>query len=328
MQTGAPYFQSSAAVPIYRNKHGRDSEDEDALEEQQRATDSGSSTVAGGLRGTGRVHFSADQLQHDGPQFPSAVKRRKTGHLDFEPVFQGLTLDGSTQHGLDYASAAMEPEEAEDNVPEMRGRGRSGRRETTPFPGIPGDAPLDRSEHRRRSTSRNRARVRSTSRDATMSRYDPSRPHVVYVDTLSDSDEEDSPLPDSSRSTTIPSTRNNSPSSDSEEVIPPSSSAARPIHLNRKLRDYLRKQKRGESGPVPEGILASAPSVHGGTVNERGLVLYRPLSFGIVEEPDDPEDGAEIPQQDVRIQELPPDMDGDAMLPDEDTEMDGSMDID
>lgn len=323
----AHYSYPYSATTSYRNKHGRDSEDEEAIDEQR---DDSDNTVAGGLRGAGRVHFAAEQVQQDGQQFQSAVKRRKTAHLGFEPVLQGLSLDNE-QTGYLYAEQVISTaEEVDDDVPELRGRGRtSSRRETTPFPGVNNALRSDvfePPEHRRRSTSRNRARVRSNSRDATMSRYDPARPHVVYVDTLSDSDDGDSPLPGSSRSATVPSTRNNSPSSDGEEVIPPSS-ASRPIHLNRRLRDYLHRQQQGEIGPVPEGILSSAPSVHGSAVDERGLILYRPLSFGIVEEPEDRDEPVN-PSGDLRIQELPSSSAGDGMIADEDVEMEGAMEVD
>jgi hypothetical protein len=68
--------------------------------------------------------------------------------------------------------------------------------------------------------------------------------------------------------------------------------------------------------------------VHGNGVETRGLVLYRPLSFGIVEEPEELSDDAGEAGEDIRIQELPPDSGSGDMLADEDTEMDGSMDID
>lgn len=332
MQTSPHTSFFNSAPTIYRNKHGRDSEEEDAFEQQLLQTPS-DNTIGGGLRGAGRVHFAADQAVQEDRQFPSAIKRRKTAHLDFEPVFQGLSLDsaqnGFSEPAVTQGLAGLDSYEA-DEMDARRGRGRrnSGRRETTPFPGSEDVlSSIAESEHRRRSTSRNRARVRSSSRDATMSRFDPSRPHVVYVDTLSDSEGDESLDPESSRSTTIPSTRNNSPSSDSEEVIPPSSSASRPIHLNRRLRDYIRKQQRGENGPVPEGILSRSPAVHGGAVDERGLVLYRPLSFGIVEEPEEQSDDEEL-GEDVRIQEIEPDGGSGEMIADEDTEMDGSMDVD
>ena len=237
MQASAYASSSPYDTPrsIYRNKHGRDSEDEDALlEHQQRGSTSSVNTVAGGLQGRWRVHFTSVQAERpEGPQFPTAVKRRKTSHLDFEPVFQGLSLDTNADNG--YLHSAQPDQSldipAEDADTEVNDRGRrTGRRETTPFPGAESIVPsvLDEPEHRRRSTSRNRARVRTSSRDATMSRYDPSRPHVVFVESLSDSEEDNSIDPESSRSTTIPSTRNNSPSSDSDEVIPPSA-ASRPI---------------------------------------------------------------------------------------------------
>lgn len=76
-------------------------------------------------------------------------------------------------------------------------------------------------------------------------------------------------------------------------------------------------ERMGQKPPT-DGILANSPATTGGAgIHERGLVLYRPLSFGIVEEPDEEQEEEAEPLQstnttngledEIEIQELPSD---------------------
>lgn len=320
-------------------------------------------TQAGSSRGG--VKFSEDNLQSINSAV-NATKRRKgnTGRvtlpIDLEPSFGGLSLGGTKERAAPNSfstTSTNDTQEAHTSrfveqpsaLPRFHSpdadstsgslRGRRGDRDVTPFPF---DASAN-SPHRKRSSSRNRARLglRAASPDEEMkaafpTRYDPSRPHVIYIDSLSDSEDErnsgthsvsysDDDEDGEFSTTTSPddggshmSTPSNSPSSSDVEdgtVLSPSGSR-RPIQLNKRLRDHLRKQAmltRLGQKPLIDEVLASSPAITGGLgVQERGLVLYRPLSWGIVEEPDEEGTSDEtfsnaptVGIHDVTVQELP-----------------------
>ncbi|KAK9899780.1 hypothetical protein P389DRAFT_164858 [Cystobasidium minutum MCA 4210] len=308
-----------------------------------------------GLAGTGTipvsngVKFSEANLSAANA-FVAAAKRRKgnTGKVtlppDFEPQFESLSLRGSVGASSQYIPGSL-PDQASIvspdpspsaaphtrlNSPPPRGRlssvsssGESsvrGRRDGTPIVSqISSSSSLS---HRKRSSSRNRARSSSNVDDVSMRpapRYDPARPHVVFVDSLSDSEEETENASDTdftSDNLSALSTPGNSPSSSDtkDNVIPLTRNTNRPIQINKRLRDHLRRQaimERMGKKPPTDGILATSPATTGGAgVRERGLVLYRPLSFGIVEEPDEEQAEEEesrlsTPGSEVEIQELP-----------------------
>lgn len=280
-------------------------------------------------------------------QVPTAIKRRKVSQLGFEPVFEGLSLGSSSSFGNDNSTASSQsfpPTEQADGslptipdggasgpaAPSSRGRGRQ--RQSTPFPTVaseddeggaaygsapavpfaahaPHPAATASSQHRKRSSSRNRARHQH-GRDAAMGRApDPSRPHVVFIDSLSDSsgdegdeDDDDSPF---SRHSSTTATPGNSPSSERDEGTSAvhSGGSERPVIINKRLREHLRRQK----APLLPELLARGIAGGAGGVQERGLVLYRPLpSWGVVEEPDEEEE--QYDDDGIEVQEMPGEM--------------------
>lgn len=297
------------------------------------------------------VTFSEDNIQAANA-FVASAKRRKsnTGKAaipaDLEPQFEHLSLrntvsseydrDQPLYSTLSSASPVIEELPSVNTSSPASGRhlhahdsSRGRRAGTPPISVLSGTS----SSHRKRSSSRNRARKSSSTSDADMKpapRYDPARPHVVFVDTLSDSDDEDAVQTSDSEATSGDlsgfSTPGNSPSSsDAEDNVNTASlrGTSRPIHMNKRLREHLRRQAMMQSlghKPVTEGVLAdAAPTTGGAGVNERGLVLYRPLSWGIVEEPDDNISDSGYQRDEravgdgVRIQELP--IDAEALPP-------------
>lgn len=123
------------------------------------------------------------------------------------------------------------------------------------------------------------ARMESTSND---------RAHVVYVNSLdtSEEDEPEDPHDGLSGSTSA----SDSDGLDLDDPVPSSRSLAshkRPIKLNSKLREHLRKQ--GLLAATASSVNLARTSDPQSIVMERGLVLYRPLKFdgleGTVEEP-------------------------------------------
>lgn len=271
--------------------------------------------------------------------FLSAPKRRKgnSGKVtlppELEPHFENLSLRNSAPEEYIAGSSQYNPVPPKGAIIEVlpttgvpSGRGRlssfspfdtpRGRRDGTP---TVSQSIADHGPHRRRSSSRNRARKTSSSSDADMKpapRYDPARPHVVFVDSLSDSDEDnttqasDTDFTSGDPSGLTPPGNSPSSSDTDDTVSTPFRPGERPIQMNKRLRDHLRKQEllqRLGHKPVSEGLLASAgPTTAGAGIRERGLVLYRPLSFGIVEEPDEDNTSEQGTQStDVRIQELP-----------------------
>ena len=276
-------------------------------------------------------------------QVPTAIKRRKVSQLGFEPVFESLSL-GSSGIGSGVQAArsfplaeqvdGSRPTTPDGGTPEnaatgSRGRGRQ--RQSTPFPTTASDddeggaaygsAPAvpfaahaphpsatASSQHRKRSSSRNRARHQQ-GRDAAMVRApDPSRPHVVFIDSLSDSsgdeaeeehDDDDDTL---SRHSSTTATPGNSPPSEGDEGPSPlhSGGSERPVIINKRLRERLRRQM----APLLPELLARGIAGDAGGVQERGLVLYRPLpSRGVVEEPDEEEERYD--DDGIEVQEIP-----------------------
>lgn len=336
-----PYAWSGSPTAPQRAKHRLDEVDD--LGPSNAPVQAGN-TGAGRSYSTG-VTFSDDNLQAANA-FVAAAKRRKsnTGKValppDLEPQFESLSLRNLAT-AENYTGQSFHPEVLQtspviEELPSVThsspARGRylhtndspRGRRDGTPtVTHTFGNS----SSHRKRSSSRNRARKSNSSSDADMKpapRYDPARPHVVFVDTLSDSDEENdvrnSEAELTSDDLSALSTPGNSPSSsDAEENVtePPLRGTSRPIQMNKRLREHLRKQammQRLGHKPMTEGMLASAaPTTGGAGIHERGLVLYRPLSWGIVEEPEEDERGTTFQHDDqsfsngVRIQELPTD---------------------
>lgn len=159
-------------------------------------------------------------------------------------------------------------------------------------------------------------------------RTDPSRPHVVFVDTLSDTDsdgeggagtgphsqssfrdsdfeeeeDEEGTLSGSTSRASSPGHETSSSSSERRFVLPSSTSPKRRIRINARLRDHLRKQRIFEYGPRVDEML----SQEGGPTQERGLVLYRPLQW-VVEAPEEGDKVEETEGEDISIEELPDD---------------------
>ena len=120
-------------------------------------------------------------------------------------------------------------------------------------------------------------------KDTKMERYDPSRPHVVFVDTLSDTDDEDQGDSSSLLSLT------------DDEVTAPTISGRRKIRLNNRLRDQLRRQQvltRGPDSGATGSLIGEILADSG--VQERGLVLYRPFNWGVVEELDEGDEKVQL----------------------------------
>jgi len=341
----APFAWSGYPTGTLSHKHRLDDE-VDADDLHQPVVPFNASTAAGPPSHQ-NVRFSEHNLEAANAVV-AAAKRRKgnTGNIalppDLEPQFESLSLKtvtstpGYLRVSPHYPSIPLESPTIDaipytGNSSSARGRIASlssletprGRRDGTP---IVSPNSISSAHHRRRSSSRNRARKTSSSSDIDMKpapRYDPARPHVVFVDSLSDSDDGNNTQNSDTEATSVElsalSTPGNSPSSsDAEDTMDmPVLNSARPIQMNKRLRDHLRKQamlQRLGHKPVPEGLLATAPATTGGAgIRERGLILYRPLSWGIVEEPDDEDSEQEegsnqyTPSSDVSIQELPSD---------------------
>ena len=350
----APFAWSGYPSGSLKQKHRLDEVDDT---DHIRAA-AGQATAAGPYEHG--VKFSQSNLEAVNA-FVAANKRRKgnAGQValppDLEPQFESLSLrSGQPQQSTPAVSetpsisagtgAFREP------VIDLPERGRlpgypylettRGRRDGTPTVSLTGSSG---SSHRRRSSSRNRARKTSSSSDTDMKpapRYDPARPHVVFVDSLSDSDEEETDQTSEAELTGIISelsTPGNSPSSSDTEdgAIKPYRDGIRPIQMNKRLRDHLRKQammQRLGHKPPTEGLLANAPPTTGGAgIREHALVLYRPLSWGIVEEPDEDDSDATTRgstpafSDEVKIQELP----ADGGIPQEDAILEaGQSDLD
>jgi len=137
---------------------------------------------------------------------------------------------------------------------------------------------------------------RASRKDTKMDRHDPARPHVVFVDSLSDSDDDDNGA--------------NSTLSDADTDDGDTSSGhrkqKRAIKINSRLRQHLQRLEALKRGPIVQELLADSPLRYGGAgIEERGLVLYRPLSFGIVEEVSDAEDTVTAAPFDVNTDEGP-----------------------
>lgn len=344
--------QATFAWPGYTQEPHRPKHRLDELDDNDQGSFSTATAGTGTGPTTNGVKFSEANLSAANA-FVAASKRRKgnTGKVtlppDFEPQFESLSLRGS--NGLPGSlprsdqlsdTSSIAPDATinlpRPSSPPSRGRLSSflnsgdstrGRRDGTPTV----SQLSSNASHRKRSSSRNRARNRPYASDMDMKpapRYDPSRPHVVFVDSLSDS-EDDNDNDDASENDVTSgdlssfSTPGNSPSSsDAEDTgISLVRSSTRPIQMNKRLRDHLRRQaimERMGQKPPTDGILANSPATTGGAgIHERGLVLYRPLSFGIVEEPEeDQEEEAEPlqstetakgPVDEIEIQELPSD---------------------
>ena len=257
-----------------------------------------------------------DLYAQNGTQRPSkattAEKRRKLGHwengLDFEPKFHALSLKSATVVQDASARSALPMESSTD-----RFFASNNDHQAMPVPASVGD--------NTRPVSRKTASI-STTKDSAMQidpRFDPERPHVVFVDTLSDSED------DRTANSSTVTTDNELSASDLEDghVVSPSAygHSSRPLRLNKRLRQHLRKQQALKDVPILQGILTTPD--FSGHVAERGLVLYRPLSWPIVQEPDDavlPSDAVDaVRTQDVQIEELPSEGSKDE---DEDAEMD------
>lgn len=330
----APFVWSGVPPGGLRHKHKLDEVDD--LDQNAKLSDAASTATP---QSSG-VAFSQDSLEAANA-FVAAAKRRKgnTGKVtlppDLEPQFENLSLRNIASAHLPANQPSYAASPVLDELPPKPGsssssgrfnlsspEGLRGRREVPP---LVNKSPGASAAHRKRSSSRNRARKGSSISDADMKpapRYDPARPHVVFVDTLSDSDEDDDAQNNDteadSDALSALTTPGNSPSSSEAEdnaMNSPLRGSARPIQMNKRLRDHLRKQamlQRLGHKPVTEGLLANAaPTTGGAGVHERGLVLYRPLSWGIVEEPKDDEgntvlqNDANIAADDVMIQELP-----------------------
>lgn len=314
---------------MYRNKHKhQDLEDDDE--------DQPTPVAAAGLD-FNQGHKTSGSFFPDGVATSLRHKRRKSNKgqaLGFEPHFDALSLDTGVRGVCEdhsTLSSTLQP-------PGFVGR------EATPFPlpGAPtnetGPAPIPPPSalgHERGasyqlspstpSPSGQHARQTFTA-DANMkpaSRHDPSRPHVVFVDSLSDSDENEADEEDATEedTSTRPNTANSTSSdtSDMEEGGDPfdmhpsngATTAHRPIKLNRRLREHLwnkSKQAYHSSGKGSRAVEHIFPTSDP-ALQERGLVLYRPLSYGIVEEPDDDESQSDYIVDDARFEELPDDYD-------------------
>lgn len=217
------------------------------------------------------------------PYAPS--KRRKlgsigaadgTGWTGFEPSLHALSLDGEQQQRHQQE------------------------RENTPYPLFQ----VDSSSLSSSTAASRRARPSSnttTTRRVRMERHDPSRPHVVFVDSLSDTSSDDDEEKDGGEgggsTSAMEEEETDETTTDDDEqqqLIDPNSPRipSRPIKVNRRLRDHLRRQALLRSGAGVVNASDSSLVVHQSMLpptTERGLVLYRPLNFGTVEEPDDDE---------------------------------------
>lgn len=343
----ATFAWSGYPQGLHRPKHRLEEPDDSDQIEASPDLQAGTGVGQGG----NGVKFSEANLEAANA-FVAAAKRRKgnTGKVtlppDLGPQFEGLSLkaNGQPHESAQYSGdsgveiSVPTPLESSQSPTVLQSRGR--RPSLTSFDGTrsrrdgtPTVTPSSSPSHRKRSSSRNRARKNSYVNDIDMKpapRYDPARPHVVFVDSLSDSDENDntSDADETSGDFSALSTPGNSPtSSDTDDTVLSSSrNSVRPIQMNKRLRDHLRKQammQRLGRNPSREGILSSAPpTTSGAGIQERGLILYRPLSFGIVEEPEEGETDAEQANLDVRqpddvyIQEI---LAGDSAVPGEQT---------
>ncbi|KAL7004984.1 hypothetical protein EMMF5_005470 [Cystobasidiomycetes sp. EMM_F5] len=301
---GFPTFPSAPVWPAapsnqtqpYRNKHKHDEledEENDGVEE-------------------GDTPNPADDGFIDGDQAPAASKARttkriKTSHtpLDFEPTFNAMSLarsDGPASLFPPSRISALETPRSE--------------RQSTPFPSSAESSPL-------RNTRRPVKEVRMQQDERT----DPSRPHVVFVDSLTDS--EDDSAADESTSTSRHDTDADLSSSDLEDgnasLLNGFGHAKRPLRLNSRLRQHLTEHSMPSQNALAKGLHAAGP----GAVQERGLVLYRPLSFGIVEEPATEQDGLDDSNDGVEVEEIPvsPKNNNSAEIMTEDPE-DASMEVD
>jgi hypothetical protein len=140
---------------------------------------------------------------------------------------------------------------------------------------------------------------RASRKDTKMDRHDPERPHVVFVDSLSDSDDDDNGASTANSTLSDADTDDGDTSSGHRKQ-------KRAIKINSRLRQHLQRQEALKRGPIVQELLADSPLKYGGAgIEERGLVLYRPLSFGIVEEVSDAEDTVTAAPCDLNIDEGP-----------------------
>ena len=254
----APFLRTPGQ--LYRGKHKHDEldEDEDEYEREQGA----GRDLKDGSHAPFPISTSMGRMQ--------PVRKRRRNNKDSEAALNGLgtlSLEGERNGGVQTAMAS-----------ENELSGRRGLRGVTPFPELAAASLSAPTEPRI---------PKGREKDAMMERHDPSRPHVVFVDTLSDTDDDGE--------ASLPSV------TDDEVTAAPTQ---RPIRINKRLRDQLRQQQAlqaglhpGAAGPLIEEILANS------TVQERGLVLYRPLTWGIVEEIDDEREGHKL-GDDYNIEEI------------------------